>query len=133
MIPSEIDIREYARYAANVREIVRKELVDRTGKSVSPTVLRELVRSATMPIGIWMTNRSIASESEHTYRVTLEDSDRKDRLDYLRSTYNLVEANGYLKPTKILSRDIFQSLRNEMWRLGYIYEIGAGFVEEIQH
>ena len=133
MIPNEKEIREYAKYAERVREVVREKLFDLTGKVASPAVLRELVRSATMPIGIWMNNRSSVNSSERRLSIIIDETEKQRRLTDLVSAFNLVESNGYLRPSKILSRDIFQSLRSEMWNIGYIYEIGEGFIEELTH
>ena len=133
MIPNEKEIREYAKYAERVREVVREELSNLMGKAVSQAVLRELVRSATMPIGIWINNRPSVNSSERYLSVTIDESEKQRRLIDLISTYNLVGSNGYLWPSKILSRQVFQSLRSEMWKIGYIYEIGEGFIEELTH
>jgi len=51
MIPNEEEIREYAKYAARVREIVQEEISKSTVK-IDPNMLSEISRSATIPIGI---------------------------------------------------------------------------------
>jgi len=52
MIPSEEDIREYAKYALKVRETVQEE-IGKSVEKIDPSVLNEISRSAALPIGIW--------------------------------------------------------------------------------
>ena len=124
MIPKEGEIREYAKYAARVREIVQEE-IDRAYGRIDPYLLSEVARSATMPIGIWMNNRSDDSV-EGKWRM-LSAVELKQKLDLLSLKFDLVESKDYLKPRRNLTNVEFQSLKAEMTQIGYHYESGRGF------
>jgi hypothetical protein len=125
MIPDEEDIREYARYAARVREIVQEEVSKYTGK-IDPNILGEISRSATMPIGIWVEQRGhqLNYNSNH-----MSAEEAKVEVEKLFARFDLVENGGYVRPRKGLSHDDFITLKNMFLELGYRYEQGKGFVK----
>jgi hypothetical protein len=125
MIPDEEDIREYARYAARVREIVQEEVSKSTGK-IDPNLLSEISRSATMPIGIWVEQRGHQLNHNGNHISTDES---KVELEKLFARFDLVENGGHVRPRKSLSHDDFITLKNEFSELGYEYEQGKGFVK----
>ena len=126
IIPKEGEIREYAKYAARVREIVQEE-IDRAYGRIDPYLLSEVARSATMPIGIWMNNRSDDSV-EGKWRM-LSAVELKQKLDLLSLKFDLIESKDYLKPKRNLTNVEFQSLKDEMSQIGYHYESGRGFTK----
>lgn len=121
-MPDEKLIKEYAKYAAKVREIVQEE-IERAYSRTDPYLLSEISRSATMPIGIWMNYHSDMSPGE----AEISSDELEDRLAVLSSKFDLIDSNGYLKPKKNLAYAEFQSLKNEMIPLGYRYKLGKGF------
>ena len=126
MIPDEKEIREYAKYAAKMREIVQEE-IDRAYGRIDPYLLSEVARSATMPIGIWMNNRSDDSAVGSGRMLSLEEM--KQKLNILSSKFDLVESKDYLKSRRNLTNGEFQSLKAEMTQIGYHYESGRGFTK----
>ena len=126
MIPKEGEIREYAKYATRVREIVQEE-IDRAYGRIDPYLLSEVARSATMPIGIWINNRPDDSAAGSGRMLSVEEM--KQKLNLLSSTFDLVESKDYLKPGKNLTNVEFQSLKAEMAQIGYHYESGRGFTK----
>lgn len=133
MLPTEKDVREYARYASRTRQIVQEELTDQMEKPLAKDIMNELSRYATMPIGIWMNHRSNSDSPNHNSVTTIRIEERRDQLNQIISKYDLIDVNGFLKPRKHLDQEDFQVLRDAMWNIGYIYEIGAGFGEECTH
>jgi len=126
MIPDDEDIREYAKYAARVREIVQEEISKSTGK-IDPNLLGEISRSATMPIGIWMEQKG--------HQLTHNGSDmsaeeEKAEVEKLFERFDLVESGVFVRPRKGLSHDDFILLKNKFSELGYRYEQGKGFAKE---
>ncbi|MCW6169355.1 MAG: hypothetical protein LVQ96_04550 [Thermoplasmatales archaeon] len=124
MIPDEKLIREYAKYAAKIREIVQEE-IERAYSRADPYLLSEISRSATMPIGIWMNYYSDTS----SVGAELSSDELKEKLGVLSSKFELIDSNGYLKPKRNLDYAEFQSLKNEMIPLGYRYKLGKGFTK----
>jgi len=125
MIPDEEDIREYAKYAARVREIVQEEISKSTGK-IDPNILGEISRSATMPIGIWVEQRR-HQLNHNGSDMSAEES--KVEVEKLFARFDLVENGGHVRPRKGLNHDDFITLKNEFSELGYRYEQGKGFVK----
>ena len=111
MIPDEKEIREYAKYAVRVREIVQEE-IDRTYGQIDPCLLSKVARSATMPLGIWMNNRSDDSTAGSGRMLSVEEL--KQKLNLLSSKFDLVESKDYLKPRRNFSNAEFQSVKAEM-------------------
>jgi hypothetical protein len=127
-MPDEKEIREYAKYAAKVREIVQDEMMKVQDTQSNPYLITEIARSATMPIGIWMGYHN-ASGADGTGEK-LDPKTKREILLNLKSKYDLMETGIYLKPKKNLIYGDFQTLRIEMLAIGYIYEIGKGFRAE---
>jgi|GEM_PF-827130 len=125
MIPDEEDIREYAKYAARVREIVQEE-IGKSGEKIDPSVLNEITRSATLPIGIWIKQK--ARQLNHN-GIHMSADESKVEVEKLFARFDLVENGGYMRPRKSLSHDDFITLKNEFSELGYRYEQGKGFVK----
>ena len=124
MIPNEEDIREYAKYAARVREIVQEE-ISKSGEKIDPSVLNEISRSATMPIGIWIEQkgRQLNHNGSH-----MSADEAKVEVEKQFARFDLVENGGYVRPRKSLSQDDFIQLKNKFSELGYEYQQGKGFV-----
>jgi len=76
MIPDEEDIREYAKHAARMREIVQEE-IGKSGEKIDLSVLNEITRSATMPIGIWIEQK--AHHLNHNGNHKSADEAKKQR------------------------------------------------------
>jgi len=125
MIPNEEDIREYAKYALKVRETVQEE-ISKSGEKIDPSVLNEITRSATLPIGIWIEQK--ARQLNHNGIHTSAD-ESKVELEKLFARFDLVEKGGYVRPRKSLSQDDFIQLKNKFSELGYEYQQGKGFVK----
>jgi hypothetical protein len=125
MIPNEEDIREYARYAARVREIVQEE-ISRSLEKIDPNMLGEISRSATMPIGIWVEQRGHQFNHNGSHMSAEEE---KAEVEKMFERFDLAENGGYVKPRKGLSHDDFILLKNKFSELGYRYEQGRGFIK----
>jgi len=125
MIPDEEDIREYAKYAARVREIVQEE-ISKSAQKIDPNLLSEISRSATMPIGIWVEQRG--HQFNHNGNHMSAD-EAKVEVEKLFARFDLVENGGFVRPRKGLSHDDFITLKNMFLELGYRYEQGKGFVK----
>jgi len=125
MIPNEEDIREYARYAARVREIVQEE-ISKSLEKIDPNILGEISRSATMPIGIWVEQKG--HQFDHNGNHMSAD-EAKVEVEKLFARFDLVENGGYVRPKKGLSHDDFLALKDKFLELGYKYEQGKGFVK----
>jgi len=125
MIPNEEDIREYAKYAVRVREIVQEE-ISKSGEKIDPSALNEITRSATLPIGIWIEQkaRQLNHNSNH-----MSADEVKVEVEKLFARFDLVENGGYVRPRKSLSQDDFILLKNKFSELGYEYQQGKGFVK----
>ena len=124
MILKEEEIREYAKYAARVREIVQAE-IDRVYGRTDPYLLSEISRSATMPIGIWMSYHADILPEEKE----MSPEEMKEKLSKLSEKFELIESNGFLMPKRNLEYTEFQSLKNALIPLGYRYKLGRGFVK----
>jgi len=125
MMPNEEDIREYAKYAVRVRAIVQEE-IGKSGEKIDPSVLNEISRSATLPIGIWIEQK--ARQLNHNGNHMSAD-EAKVEVDKLFTRFDLVENGGYVRPRKSLSQDDFILLKNKFSELGYEYQQGKGFVK----
>jgi len=125
MIPDEEDIREYAKYAARVRQIVQEELSKSTGK-IDPNLLSEISRSATLPIGIWIEQKG--HQLNHN-GIHMSADEAKVEVEKLFARFDLVENGGFVRPRKSLSQDDFILLKNKFSELGYEYQQGKGFVK----
>jgi len=125
MMPNEEDIREYAKYAARVREIVQEEMSKSTEK-IDPNLLGEKLRSATLPIGIWI-EQSARQLNHNGIHMSADES--KEELEKLFARFDLVENGGYVRPRKSLSQDDFIQLKNKFSELGYENKQGKGFVK----
>jgi len=125
MIPDEEDIREYAKYAARVREIVQEE-ISKSAEKIDPGVLSEISRSATMPIGIWAEQKGRQFNHNGSH---MSADEAKVEVEKLFARFNLVENEGYVRPRKGLSHDDFLTLKNMLLELGYKYEQGKGFIK----
>jgi len=125
MMPNEEDIREYAKYAVRVREIVQEE-IGKSGEKIDPSVLNEISRSATLPIGIWIEQK--ARQLNHN-GIHMSADESKVELEKLFARFDLVENGGYVRPRKSLSQDDFILLKNKFSELGYEYQQGKGFVK----
>jgi len=125
MIPSEEDIREYAKYAVRVREIVQEE-ISKSGEKIDPSVLNEITRSATLPIGIWIEQK--ARQLNHN-GIHMSADESKVEVEKLFARFDLVDNGGYVRPRKSLSQDDFILLKNRFSELGYEYQQGKGFVK----
>ena len=124
MIPKEEEIREYAKYAARVREIVQAE-IDRVYGRTDPYLLSEISRSATMPIGIWI-NYHADPPSE---QKEISPEEVRKELGKLSAKFELIESNGFLRPKRNPEYIEFQLLKCALAPLGYRYELGRGFVK----
>ncbi len=124
MIPKEEEIREYAKYAARVREIVQAE-IDRVYGRTDPYLLSEISRSATMPIGIWI-NYHADPPSE---QKEISPEEVRKELGKLSAKFELIESNGFLRPKRNPEYIEFQLLKSALAPLGYRYELGRGFVK----
>jgi hypothetical protein len=124
MIPDEEDIREYAKYAAKVREIVQEE-ISKSAEKIDPNLLSEISRSATMPIGIWVEQKGRQFNHNGSHMNAEEE---KAEVDKLFARFDLVENEGHVRPRKGLSHDDFLTLKNMFLELGYTYESGKGFL-----
>jgi len=118
MIPDEEDIREYAKYAAKVREIVQEE-ISKSAQKIDPNILSEISRSATMPIGIWVEQRGHQFNHNGNHMSAEEE---KAEVEKLFERFDLVESGGFIRPRKGLSHDDFILLKNMFLELGYRYE-----------
>ena len=125
MIPDEEDIREYAKYAARVREIVQEE-ISKSAEKIDPNILGEISRSATMPIGIWVEQKGNQLNHNGNHMSAEEE---KAEVEKLFKRFDLAENGGYVKPRKGLSHDDFILLKNKFSELGYRYEQGRGFIK----
>jgi len=123
MIPDEEDIREYAKYATRVREIVQEE-ISKSAQKIDPNILSEISRSATMPIGILVEQRG--HQLNHNGNHMSAD-ESKVEVEKLFARFDLVENEGYVRPRKGLSHDDFLALRDKFLELGYGYQHGKGF------
>ena len=121
MIPKEEEIREYAKYAARVREIVQAEM-DRVYGRTDPYLLSEISRSATMPIGIWMNYHADLLSDQRE----MSPEEVKKELGKLSAKFELIESNGFLRPKRNFEYTEVQSLKNALAPLGYRYELGRG-------
>ena len=124
MIPKEEEIREYAKYAVRVREIVQAEIEGVYGRT-DPYLLSEISRSATMPIGIWMNYHADLTSDQRE----MGPEEVKKELGELSAKFELIESNGFLRPKRNLEYAEFLSLKNALAPLGYRYELGRGFVK----
>jgi len=118
MIPDEEDIREYAKYALKVRVIVQEE-IGKSGEKIDPSVLNEIIRSATLPIGIWAEQRGHQFNHNGNHMSAEEE---KAEVEKLFERFDLVESGGFIRPRKGLSHDDFILLKNMFLELGYRYE-----------
>ena len=109
------------------RTIKTQEKIDRACGRIDPYLLSEVVRSATMPIDIWMNNRSDDSAAGSRRMLSVEEM--KQKLNLLSSKFDLVESKDYLKPRRNLPNVEFQSPKAEMTHIGYHYESGRGFTK----
>jgi len=125
MIPNEEDIREYAKYALKVRETVQEE-IGKSVEKIDPSVLNEISRSATLPIGIWIEQK--ARQLNHN-GIHMSADESKVEVEKLFARFDLVENGGYARPRKSLSQDDFILLKNRFSELGYEYQQGKGFVK----
>jgi len=125
MIPNKEDIRKYAKYALKVRETVQEE-ISKSGEKIDPSVLNEITRSATLPIGIWIEQK--ARQLNHN-GIHMSADESKVELEKLFARFDLVENGGYMRPRKSLGQDNFITLKNKFSELGYRYEQGKGFVK----
>jgi len=125
MIPDEEDIREYAKYAARVREIVQEE-IGKSVEKIDPSVLNEISRLATLPIGIWTEQK--ARQLNHN-GIHMSADESKVELEKLFARFDMVENGGYVRPRKSLSQDDFIQLKNKFSELGYEYQQGKGLVK----
>jgi len=125
MIPDEEDIREYAKYAARVREIVQKEISKSTGK-IDPNMLSEISRFATLPIGIWVEQKG--HQLNHNGNHTSAEEEKAE-VEKLFERFDLAESGGFIRPRKGLSHDDFILLKNKFSELGYEYQQGKGFAK----
>jgi len=125
MMPDEEDIREYAKYAVRVRKIVQEE-IGKSGEKIDPSVLNEISRSATLPIGIWMEQK--AHQLNHNGSHMSAEEEKAD-MEKLFARFDLVENGGFVRPRKSLSHDDFITLKNKFSELGYEYQQGKGFVK----
>jgi hypothetical protein len=125
MIPNEEDIREYAKYALKVRVIVQEE-IGKSGEKIDPSVLNEIIRSATLPIGIWVEQRGHQFNHNGNHMSAEEE---KAEVEKMFERFDLAESGGFIRPRKGLSHDDFITLKNMFLRLGYRYEQGKGFVK----
>jgi len=123
MIPDEEDIREYAKYAARVREIVQDE-ISKSAEKIDPSVLSEISRSATMPIGIWVEQKDHPLNHNGS---NMSADEAKVEMEKLFARFDLVENGGFVRLRKGLSHDDFLALRDKFLELGYRYEQGRGF------
>jgi len=118
MIPDEEDIREYAKYALKVKVIVQEE-IGKSGEKIDPSVLNEIIRSATLPIGIWAEQRGHQFNHNGNHMSAEEE---KAEVEKLFERFDLVESGGFIRPRKGLSHDDFILLKNMFLELGYRYE-----------
>jgi len=125
MIPNEEDIREYAKDAARVSEIVQDK-ISKSAEKINPGVLSEISRSATMPIGIWAEQKGHQLNHNVSHMSAEEE---KAEVDKQFTRFDLAENGGYVRPRKCLSHDDFITLRNMFLELGYRYEQGKVFVK----
>jgi len=125
MIPNEEDIREYAKYAARVREIVQEE-ISKSLEKIDPNILGEISRSATMPIGIWVEQKGHQFGHNGNHMSAEEE---KAEVEKLFERFDLVESWGFIRPRKGLSHDDFILLKNKFSELGNEYQQGKGFVK----
>jgi len=125
MIPNEEDVREYAKYALKVRAIVQDE-IGKSGEKIDPSVLNEISRSATLPIGIWIEQK--ARQLNHNGNHMSAD-ESKVEVEKLFARFDLVDNGGYVRPRKSLSQDDFILLKKKLSELGYEYQQGKGFVK----
>jgi len=109
MMPNEEDIREYAKYAARGREIVKEE-ISKSGEKIDPNLLGEISRSATLPIGIWREQK--ARQLNHN-GIHMGADESKVELEKLFARFDLVENGVYVRPRKSLSQDDFIQLKNK--------------------
>jgi len=125
MIPDEEDIREYAKYALKVRETVQEE-IGKSVEKIDPSVLNEISRSATLPIGIWTEQK--ARRLNHN-GIHMSADEAKVEVEKLFARFDLVENGGYVSPRKSLSQDDFILLKKKFSELGNEYQQGKGFVK----
>jgi len=125
MIPNEEDIREYAKYAVRARAIVQED-ISKSLEKIDRSVLNEITRSATLPIGIWIEQK--ARQLNHN-GIHMSADESKVEVEKLFARFDLVENGGHVRPRKSLSHDDFILLKNEFSELGYRYEQGKGFVK----
>ena len=123
MIPSEEDIREYAKYALKVRKIVQEE-IGKSGEKIDPNILSEISRSATVPIGIWVEQKGHQLNHNGNHMNAEEE---KAEVKKLFARFDLVENEGHVRSRKGLNHDDFLTLKNMFLALGYKYESGKGF------
>jgi len=123
MIPNKEDIRKYAKYALKVRETVQEE-ISKSGEKIDPSVLNEITRSATLPIGIWIEQK--ARQLNHN-GIHMSADESKVEVEKLFARFDLVENGGYMRPKKSLSQDNFITLKNKFSELGYENRQGKGF------
>jgi len=126
MIPDEEEIREYAKYAARVREIVQEE-ISKSAEKIDPNMLSEISRSATMPIGIWIEQKGHQLNHNGSHMSAEEE---KVEVEKMFARFDLAENGEYVRPRKGLNHDDFITLKDMFLELGYRYEPGKGFVKE---
>jgi len=123
MMPNEEGIREYAKYAARVREKVQEEM-SKSSEKIDPNLPGEISRSVTLPIGIWIKQKE--RQLNHN-GIHMSADESKEELENLFARFYLVENGGYVRPRKILSQDDFIQLKNKFSKLGYENQQEKGF------
>jgi len=106
MMPNEEGIREYAKYAARVREKVQEEM-SKSSEKIDPNLPGEISRSVTLQIGIWIEQK--ARQLNHN-GIHMSADESKVELEKLFTRFDLVENGGYVRSRKSLSQDDFIQL-----------------------
>jgi len=96
-----------------VREIVQDE-ISKSAEKIDPNILSEILRSATMPIGIWVEQKGHQLNHNGNHMSAEEE---KVEVEKLFARFDLVENGGYVRPKKGLSHDDFLALKDKFLEL----------------
>jgi hypothetical protein len=93
--------------------------------STDSYLLSEISKSATIPIGMWMSYHADPPFEQEK----MSPEEIKEKFSKLSAKFKLIESNRFLSPNRNLEYTEFQSLKGALAPLGYRYELARGFVK----